>query len=244
MRGGGNKFDVGKGKRAGLELFRHDECAHVTEGRDLAINVQHLGLEEGRAVTRYGLGPMRSPDYLVRMHRLSNYYSNRMFRAIVSVIFRFPSTEPNSKSDFQPIDPLAYLGRDRDCFHIGKAILHFIKLFRRSAQVHFVGNYVPRPLRQTRIEEIDFASQILQIFNRMPAFAAGGVDDEKQYFAARYMPQEVVAESNVAVRAFDQAGNISDRGAMIRVELTTPTIGCSVVNGYGSDFRPRRRKFS
>ena len=60
---------------------------------------------------------------------------------------------------------------------------------------------------------------MLQILDRVPPFAAGDVEDEKEQPAARDVPEKIVAEPDVSMRAFDQSRNIRDRRAPIAVEF-------------------------
>ena len=50
----GYELDVAERKQlAVLERLRHDECLVVVQRADLAVDVQHLRLQEGRAITGY-----------------------------------------------------------------------------------------------------------------------------------------------------------------------------------------------
>ena len=82
-------------------------------------------------------------------------------------------------------------------------------------QIHFVGDNEPGPFREQRIVEIDLAPELLQVFHGIAAFASGDVEDEEQSAASRDVPQKLVAESEPAMRALNQTGNISDRSAAI-----------------------------
>ena len=56
----------------------------------------------------------------------------------------------------------------------------------------------------------------------MPSFASRDIEDEKQNPATGDVPQKIVAEADVAMRAFDQTGNVGNRGAAITVEIDHP----------------------
>src|SRR6478609_9465960 len=52
----------------------------------------------------------------------------------------------------------------------------------------------------------------------MPAFAAGDIENEKQDTAPGNVTEKIVAQPDVAMRAFDQTRNIRDRRAAIADE--------------------------
>ena len=60
---------------------------------------------------------------------------------------------------------------------------------------------------------------------------AGAVDEMQQHAAALDMAEEAVAEPGALVRALDQAGNVGEHELARRRSRTTPSCGCSVVNG-------------
>ena len=76
-------------------------------------------------------------------------------------------------------------------------------IFIRAGEINFVGNDKPRPFRKPRIIKIDLFAQLLDVLHRIAAFASGNVDNEKENFAARNVPQEFVTQPNPFVRAFD-----------------------------------------
>ena len=55
--------------------------------------------------------------------------------------------------------------------------------------------------------------------HRIAALAAGDVDHEEQHPAARDVAEELVAETDVRMRAFDQAGNVRDGAAAVSPKL-------------------------
>ena len=60
--------------------------------------------------------------------------------------------------------------------------------------------------------------------------AAGAVDKMQQDAAALDMAEKTVAEADAFMCALDQAGKIGDTNSRPST-LTTPSCGCSVVNG-------------
>ena len=60
---------------------------------------------------------------------------------------------------------------------------------------------------------------------------AGAVDQMQQHAAALDMAEEAVAEARAFVRAFDQAREYRRARIRARRSRTTPSCGCSVVNG-------------
>ena len=69
------------------------------------------------------------------------------------------------------------------------------QIFVRARQIHFVRNHEPRTLRQQWVVQIDFLTQLLQIFDRIAAFASGNIDNEKKNPAARNVAEKFVPES-------------------------------------------------
>ena len=92
-------------------------------------------------------------------------------------------------------------------------------IFLACRQVHLVGDDAPWPLRKARVIQIDLAAQALQIFDRVAPFASGGINDEEQELAPRDVPQEIVPEPHIPMRAFDQARNVSDGRASIIIQF-------------------------
>src|ERR1017187_9952674 len=126
--------------------------------------------------------------------------------------------QPFFQCRFQLFDPLALHRGDRHDLDRRESVSQRLQILPRR-QIHLVGNYKPRTLRQSWIVEIDFPPKILQILDRIAAFTSGSINHENQKAAARNVSQKIVAESEIAVRTFDQSRNIGDRGAAITRKL-------------------------
>ena len=74
----------------------------------------------------------------------------------------------------------------------------------------------------------------------MPPFASRDIEDEKQDPAARDVAQKIVAETDVAMRPFDQAGNVGNRGPAIFIELNHADHRMKRGERIGRDLRMRR----
>src|SRR5947209_13173544 len=104
---------------------------------------------------------------------------------------------------FQLRETLAALGRNRKNRHRWKSFAKQPEILFRRGKVHFVCDDAPRTFREQRLIQIDLASQALQIFDRVTSFASSCIEHEEQIAAAHDVPEEIMTEPNVAVRAFD-----------------------------------------
>src|SRR5215203_3627844 len=116
-------------------------------------------------------------------------------------------------------------------------------MFLRIWQIHFIGNYEPGTRRQGRIIQINFAAQILQIFDWIASLASGDIDYENQNAAARNVAQEFVTQPYSAVRTFDQTGDIGDRGASVTWKFNDADDRVKCGKRISGDLRPRCRNF-
>ncbi len=137
-------------------------------------------------------------------------FSARRFLGLV----KEPSLQP--RPQFR--DPIRSLRGNRHDLSIGKSLFERPQVLGRLGQIHLVCDHVPGPLRKPRIIEIDLTPQVLEIFDRMPAFASRDVEDEKQNPAASDVAKKIVTEADVAMRSFDQTGNVGNRRAAIFIE--------------------------
>src|ERR1041384_4870090 len=154
------------------------------------------------------------------------------------------SKEPFFEPFPQILQPLRLRRGDCDDLHTGKTFSKGVEIFLGARQVHFVSNNAPGPLGKSRIVEVDLASKILQILDRMPAFAASDIENEKQNPATCDVPKKVVAESDISVRAFDESRNVCDRSATITVELDHADDGMKRGERIGRYLRMRRGDFA
>src|SRR5207245_6022097 len=99
-------------------------------------------------------------------------------------------------------------------------------------------------LRQYRIVKIDFAAEILEVFDRIASFTSRNIDNEKYNVAARNMSQKIVSEPKIAMRTLNQTRNVRDRRAAITRKLNHTDDRMQRRERIGRDFRTRRRDFS
>src|SRR5438067_2367032 len=78
----------------------------------------------------------------------------------------------------------------------------------------------------------------------MPAFASRDIENEKQDTAAGDVAKKIVTEADVAMRSFDQTGNVGTRRAAIAVEINHSDYRMEGCEWIGRDLWMRRRDFS
>src|SRR6266581_1410739 len=120
-------------------------------------------------------------------------------------------------------------------------ILHFFEILWRCRQIHFVRYDVPWALRQYRIVQTDFAPKVSQVFDRIPSFAAGKIDNEKQDAATRNVAQEIATESEITMGAFDQTRDVRYCGALVTWKFHYPNDRMQGRERICRDFRARGR---
>ena len=169
-----------------------------------------------------------------RLRGLSRIFTRRFFCLV----------KPALESRPQLREAVGPLGGNRDDLQIGKSLLERAQILCRVGQIHLVGDHVPGSLRKPRIIKIDLAPSVLQIFDRVPAFASRTVEDEKQDAAARDVAKKIVTEADVAMCSLDQSGNIGNRGAAIAIEINHADHRMKRGKRIGRDLRVRGRDFS
>ena len=105
---------------------------------------------------------------------------------------------------------------DFDAF---EALLEVFQVFLAFGQIDLVGDDAPRALGQLLGVEGDFLAHDFQVGHGITAFGSCGIDDEKQHTAAHDVAQEIMAEADVFVRAFDEAGNVRQAATAVGSEL-------------------------
>ena len=132
-------------------------------------------------------------------------------------------------------------GSDRHDWGLADAALELLQVLLRRRLVHLVGDDQTRPLQQRRVVELQFAQEILVIVPRGAAVRAGHVEQQHQHLAPLDVPEKLVAQADVAVRAFNQARHIAHRKPMeIRV-FHDADLGVERGEGVGRDFGPGAR---
>ncbi len=89
---------------------------------------------------------------------------------------------------FQLLYSFVPAGRDGNDFSIRESLPERSEMVGCLRQIHLVRHHPPRSQRKPRVIEIDFAPQMLQIFDRVAPLAPGHVDHEKEQLAASDVP--------------------------------------------------------
>src|SRR5206468_9099810 len=71
------------------------------------------------------------------------------------------------------------------------------------------------------------------------SFASRRIDNKEQIAAAHDVSEEIVTKTNIAVRAFDQAGNIGNRDAAIIIQFNYTNARAQSGEGISRDLRMR-----
>src|SRR5260370_4955436 len=152
--------------------------------------------------------------------------------------------EPLRKLLLQLPNPLAFCRRNRDDVDLGKFLAQRLKIFFGTDQIHFVRDHKPRTLREQRIVKIEFLAQLLQVFDWIAVFGPRDVDNEQENSSTSDVSQKLVAESEAAMRPFDQTGNVSDRRASVSRKFYRSDDRMQRRERIGGDFRSSSRNFS
>ncbi len=117
----------------------------------------------------------------------------------------------------------------------------FSRLARRSSafrreriveRVDLVGGHDLRLGRELGSKQLQLAPNGVEILDGIASGRARHVHDVHQHLGALEVAQELMAEAEAAMRAFDQPGHVGDDEAAIAAQSpTTPRFGVSVVNG-------------
>src|ERR1044071_637101 len=78
----------------------------------------------------------------------------------------------------------------------------------------------------------------------MPALASRDIENKKQNAAAGDVTKKIVPEADVAMRSFDQAGNVGNRCAAIATKINDSDHRMKGGEGIGRDLWMRRGDFS
>src|SRR5207247_10804435 len=78
----------------------------------------------------------------------------------------------------------------------------------------------------------------------MPAFASRDIENEKQDAAAGDVAKKIVTQADVAMRSFDQAGNVGNRRAAIAIKINHSHYRMECCEGIGRDLWMGCRDFS
>ena len=98
-------------------------------------------------------------------------------------------------------------------------------------RVHLVRDDDLRLGRERRRKQLQLLPHGVEILDRVAAGRARHVDEVHEHLGALEMTQELVTETQAAMRAFDQPRHVGDDEAAIVAQATTPRFGVSVVNG-------------
>ena len=121
---------------------------------------------------------------------------------------------------------------------------------RRSSvnRVDLVGGDDLRLRRERRLKELQLATHRVEIVDRIAAARARDVDQVHEHLRALEVPQELMAEAQAAMRAFNQPGHVGDDEAAIVAQADDAEVrgqrGERVVRDLrtrGRDARDQRR---
>ncbi len=102
--------------------------------------------------------------------------------------------------------------------------------------VHLVGDDEAGAVGEGGVVEVQFGEDLAVIIPGFAAVGAGHIDDDGEDGAALDMAEEGVSEADVAVGAFDEAGNVADDDASEVGEFDDPDLGGEGGEGVGGDF--------
>jgi len=97
--------------------------------------------------------------------------------------------------------------------------------------VHLVGRDEPGSFQQGWVIQAELSQEILQVVPRRAAVRARHVEEQHENLAPLDVAEKLVAETDVAMGAFDQAGTSQTVNRKKSGYSTMPICGCRVVNG-------------
>ncbi len=107
------------------------------------------------------------------------------------------------------------LGADGNDLEFWETGLEGLEIVFGLRQVHFISNDARRLGCERGIVEAKFLAERLVIVDRVPALAARHVENEEEGFATNDMSQELVTQTAVFMRAFDQTRDVRHGGAAV-----------------------------
>ncbi len=111
------------------------------------------------------------------------------------------------------------LGGDREDFHPLEPVFEIGDMLLGSFDIHFIGDDAPGTLGEFSGVEGDFFADSFEIGDRITALGAAGIDDEEEDAAAHDVAEEVMAEADVLMRAFDQTRDVSQGATTVFMEV-------------------------
>ncbi len=139
------------------------------------------------------------------------------------------------EAGLEGVDALVVGGGDGDDFAFAEAALEGLEIIGGAGEVHFIGDDEPGSFGEGGIVEFEFLAQGAEVLDGVAALAAGHVEDEEEELAPDDVPEEFVAEADVEVGAFDEAGDVGNGGAVVAGELDDADDGVEGGEGIGGD---------
>src|SRR5262249_17226556 len=101
-------------------------------------------------------------------------------RTFLALHFQLCLTQPSIEVSFQVFNSLVLFRRDRHNLSTRKPSAKADEILVRSWQIHFVRHPSPRSFGKRGVIEINFASKMLQVCNRVSSFTSRHVENKKQ----------------------------------------------------------------
>jgi hypothetical protein len=117
----------------------------------------------------------------------------------------------------------------------GEAGLDGCEVFLGLREIRLVGEDEPRAFGEVFVVEGDFLPEDREIAAGVAGFTAGGIDHEEEETAAKEVAEEFVAEPDILVGSFDEAGDIRDDDAAVFREFDYADHGVQRGEGVGGD---------